>query len=91
MTSDRPIGDPSAPVDPPLGDPALAELVRERGRGRRRLCADIPVFSRIAKAARRCDDVVSAGSEPTSLRKLAGTELDPAIVDALASMLDRAG
>jgi hypothetical protein len=181
MSSDHPIDDPSAPVDPPLGDPALIERVRELGaplldaletelpgsreradstgayafatavglgfgRHEAELCretarlldvgriygdeapsdagarlargagipeavcewiagaaecydgsgpggrsgAEIPVFSRIGRAARRCDDVVRAGSEPFELRALAGTELDPAMVDALASMLEGA-
>ena len=52
--------------------------------------AEIPVFSRIIRAAKRCDEFVRDGSEPLRLRSLAGTELDPAMVDALASMLERA-
>ena len=181
MSSDHPIDDPSAPADPPLGDPALTERVRERGmplldgleeheagsrdranaagayalatavglgfgRAEAELCreaarladvgkvyeeeehyetgarlargagvpevvcdwiagvaerydgtgpggrsgAEIPVFSRIIRAAKRCDEFVMAGSEPRELRALAGTELDPAMVDALASMLESA-
>jgi response regulator RpfG family c-di-GMP phosphodiesterase len=51
--------------------------------------SEIPVFSRIVRAAKRCDEFVTQGSEPSELRALAGTELDPAMVDALASMLER--
>jgi len=53
--------------------------------------AAIPVFSRIIRAAKQCDELIVQGSEPSDLRALAGTELDPAMVDALASMLERAG
>jgi len=52
--------------------------------------SEIPVFSRIVRAAHRCDEFVAQGSQPSELRALAGTELDPAMVDALASMLERA-
>jgi hypothetical protein len=181
MTSDRPIEDPSAPVDPPLSDPALPTLVRERGeplvegleqidpgsrergntigalafatavglgftRTEAELCreaaklegigriygpdagpeagaqlargagipevvcewilgiserydgtgpqghsgSEIPVFSRIIRTAVLCQDLSAAGGEPAELRTLAGTELDPAMVDALASMLEQA-
>ena len=182
MSSDHPIEDPSAPADPPLGDPDLPALIRERGeplleglekhapgsrmradatgayalatavglgfgrsggralprdrpacrcredlragrrppgggratraRGRRprgRVRVDprrrralrrngpaglsgseIPVFSRIIRAAKRCDEFVREGAKPAELRALAGTELDPAMVDALASMLEQA-
>ena len=31
MSSDHPTDDPSEPTDPPVDDPALSELVRERG------------------------------------------------------------
>jgi len=51
--------------------------------------AEIPVFARITRTAMRCDDLISAGSPPAALRELAGTELDPAMVNALASMLER--
>jgi hypothetical protein len=51
--------------------------------------SEIPVFSRIVRAAKRCDEFVTHGSEPFQLRALAGTELDPAMVDSLASMLER--
>lgn len=51
--------------------------------------SEIPVFSRIIRAAKRCDEFVVGGSEPAELRALAGTELDPAMVDALATMLER--
>jgi HD-GYP domain-containing protein (c-di-GMP phosphodiesterase class II) len=183
MSSDHQTDDPSQPTDPPLGDPALIELVRERGeplleglekalpgarahaddtaayafatavalgfsREQAELCretarlgnigkiygppeihheagsqlargaglpamvcewlrgtgerydgsgpgslsgSEIPVFSRIVQAAKRCDELLSQGSPPADLRALAGTELDPAMVDALASMLERAG
>ena len=50
----------------------------------------IPVFSRVIRAAKRCEEFVSRGSAPAELRSLAGTELDPAMVDALASMLEQA-
>ncbi len=61
------------------------------GTGPRRLSgSEIPVFSRIIRAARRCDELVRGGAEPAELRALAGTELDPAMVDALATMLERA-
>ena len=53
--------------------------------------SEIPVFSRIIRAARRCEEFVARGSGPGELRALAGTELDPAMVDALASMLEQAG
>ncbi len=52
--------------------------------------SEIPVFSRIVRAAKRCDEFIQQGSQPGELRGLAGTELDPAMVDALASMLERA-
>jgi HD-GYP domain-containing protein (c-di-GMP phosphodiesterase class II) len=52
--------------------------------------SEIPVFSRIIRAAKRCDEFVSQGSAMSELRSLAGTELDPAMVDALASMLEQA-
>jgi len=52
--------------------------------------SEIPVFSRIVRAAKRCDEFVTQGSGPSELRALAGTELDPAMVDALASMLEQA-
>lgn len=52
--------------------------------------SEIPVFSRIVRAAKRCDEFVCQGSPPGELRALAGTELDPAMVDALASMLEQA-
>ena len=52
--------------------------------------SEIPVFSRIIRAAQRCDGFVTQGASPAELRSLAGTELDPAMVDALASMLERA-
>jgi HD-GYP domain-containing protein (c-di-GMP phosphodiesterase class II) len=52
--------------------------------------SEIPVFSRIIRAAKRCDEFVSQGLALSELRSLAGTELDPAMVDALASMLERA-
>jgi hypothetical protein len=181
MSSDHPIEDPSQPADPPLGDPDLPQLIRERGepllealeqdspgsrdradaagayalatavglgfgRPEAELCreaarladvgriygaespheagaqlarvagvpeivcdwilgvgerydgtgpqglsgSEIPVFSRIIRAAKRCDEFVGQGSRPAELRALAGTELDPAMVDALASMLERA-
>lgn len=182
MSSDHLTDNPSAPADPPLGDPDLPALIRERGeplleglekhapgsRGRAdaggayalatavgmgfgrpeaELCreiarladvgriyepvgahqeagaslargagvpepvcewilyvgehydgtgphglsgSEIPAFSRIVRAAKRCDEFVRDGSEPAKLRALAGTELDPAMVDALASMLERA-
>jgi hypothetical protein len=182
MSSDHPIDDPSQPADPPLGDPDLPGLVRERGepllegleeaapgssdranaagayalatavglgfgRLEAELCretarltdvgrlyepagahheagaqlargagvpevacewilgagehydgtgpaglsgSEIPVFSRIIRAAKRCDDFVREDAGPAELRALAGTELDPAMVDALASMLERA-
>jgi len=51
--------------------------------------SEIPVFSRVVRAAKRCDEFVTQGSTPAELRALAGTELDPAMVDALASMLER--
>jgi hypothetical protein len=181
MSSDHPIENPSAPADPPLGDPDLPELIRELGeplldgleesipdarkradaagayafatavglgfgRPEAELCretarladigriyqpagahheagaqlargaglpevvcewilgagehydgtgpgglsgSEIPVFSRIVRAAKRCDEFVAQGSEPSELRSLAGTEVDPAMVDALASMLER--
>ena len=183
MSSDHPIEDPSAPADPPPGDPGLPGLVRELGeplldglegqlsgsreradatgafafatavglgfgRADSELCretarltdigriyepagahheagaqlamgagvpevvcewmlgvaehydgtgpaglsgSEIPVFSRIIRAAKRCEEFVSRGSSPDDLRALAGTELDPAMVDALASMLEQAG
>ena len=182
MSSDRPIEDLSQPAEPALTDPALADLIRERGepllegleahlpgsteradatgayalatavglgfaRTEAELCrqtarladigkiysasepgepgarlasgagipevacdwllgvsehydgsgpaglsgADIPVFSRIIRASKRCDELITEGSAPSALRTLAGTELDPAMVDALASMLERAG
>ncbi|MDQ2675890.1 MAG: hypothetical protein M3Y34_03695 [Actinomycetota bacterium] len=50
--------------------------------------SEIPVFSRIVRAAKRCDEFVMQGSDPAALRALAGAELDPAMVDALASMLE---
>ena len=50
--------------------------------------AAIPVFSRIIRTAKRCDELVTGGSGPESLRALAGSELDPAMVHALASMLE---
>lgn len=50
----------------------------------------IPVFSRIVRAAKRCDEFISRGSTLAELRGLAGTDLDPAMVDALASMLEQA-
>lgn len=53
--------------------------------------ADIPVFSRIVRAAKRCDELITGGSAPSALRALAGTELDPAMVDALASIPEGAG
>ncbi len=53
--------------------------------------ADIPVVSRIVRAAKRCDELITEGSAPSAVRTLAGTELDPVMVDALASMLERAG
>jgi len=182
MSSDHPTDDPSEPTDPPVDDPALSELVRERGepllealevsepgfieranaagayalatavglgftRVQAELCrqtarladigkiygttdvhfeagaqlargsgvpgvvcewllgvaehydgtgpgglsgAEIPVFSRIVRAAKRCDEIVSAGGAPAELRALAGGELDAAMVDALALMLERA-
>jgi len=52
--------------------------------------AEIPVFSRIVRTAMRCDELISSGSEPAALREIAGTELDPAMVNSLASMLERA-
>ena len=52
--------------------------------------SEIPVFSRIIRAAKRCDEFVREGAKPAELRALAGTELDPAMVDALASMLEQA-
>jgi len=52
--------------------------------------AEIPVFSRITRAAMRCDELIAAGSAPAALRELAGTELDPAMVNSLASMLESA-
>lgn len=52
--------------------------------------SEIPLFSRIIRAAKRCDEFVSRGGTPTELRSLAGTELDPAMVDALASVLEQA-
>ena len=52
--------------------------------------AEIPVFSRIIRAAKGCDEIVSAGGAPGELRALTGGELDPAMVDALARMLERA-
>ena len=52
--------------------------------------SEIPVFSRIVRAAKRCDEFIEQGFQPADLRGLAGTELDPAMVDALASMLERA-
>jgi len=52
--------------------------------------AEIPVFSRIMRAAMRCDELIAAGSKPAVLREIAGTELDPAMVNSLASMLERA-
>lgn len=182
MSSDHPTGDLSQPTDPALDDPALPELIRERGeplldaldgqipgakaraddtgayafatavalgftRAQAELCrqtsrltdvgriygphevhheagsqlargagvpviacewllgvaerydgsgpaglsgAEVPVFSRIIRTAKSCDELISAGSSPTELRALAGNELDPAMVDALASMLERA-
>ena len=181
MSSDHQIEDPSAPADPPLDDPELPGLIRERGeslldgleehepgsleradatgayafatavglgfgRPEAELCretarladvgklyvtgpdhheagaqlargagvpdvvcewllsvsehydgtgpaglsgSEIPVFSRIIRAAKRCDEFVTRGSEPAELRALAGTELDPAMVDALATMVER--
>jgi response regulator RpfG family c-di-GMP phosphodiesterase len=50
---------------------------------------DIPVFSRIIRTAKRCDEVIGEGSDPSALLSLAGTELDPAMVNALVSMLTR--
>jgi len=182
MSSDHPTEDPSSPADPPVDDPALAEVIREHGeplleaieaelpgstdradaagayalatavglgftRIQAELCrqtarladvgkiygpvdihheagaqlargagvpgiacewllgvaehydrsglgeqsgAEIPVFSRIVRAAKRCDEIVSAGGSPAELRALAGGELDPAMVDALALALERA-
>lgn len=49
--------------------------------------SEIPVFSRIVRTARRCDDFVMQGAGPAELRAVAGTELDPAMVDALVSLL----
>ena len=53
--------------------------------------SEIPVFSRIVRAAKRCEELVRQDSDPAELRALAGTELDPAMVDALASMLEQSG
>lgn len=53
--------------------------------------SEIPVFSRIVRAGKRCDEFVRKGSDPAELRALAGAELDPAMVDALALMLERSG
>lgn len=52
--------------------------------------SEIPVFSRIALTAMRCEALIAAGESASELRAIAGTELDPAMVDALASMLERA-
>ena len=51
--------------------------------------SEIPVFSRIVRVAKRCDEFVVQGSGPEQLRAIAGTELDPAMVDSLASILER--
>ncbi len=51
----------------------------------------IPFLSRIIRTAKRCDELLVAGAEPSALRELAGSELDPAAVDSLASILERAG
>jgi len=52
--------------------------------------AEIPVFSRIIRTSVRCDELITAGALPTAMKELSGTELDPNMVDALASMLERA-
>ncbi len=52
--------------------------------------AEIPVLSRIIRVAKRCEEINSTGGSPAELRALAGGELDPAMVDALALMLERA-
>lgn len=49
--------------------------------------AAIPVFSRIVRAAKACDNFVEHGEQPAALRNLADSELDPAMVDALVSAL----
>ncbi len=46
--------------------------------------------SRASSAPRSAATSSCEGAEPAELRALAGTELDPAMVDALASMLEQA-